>query len=50
MKNNIFAPQNNIVKGKIKLNGSKSISNRVLIIEALSGKKIKIDKERGNNH
>lgn len=43
MKNNIFAPQNNIVKGKIKLNGSKSISNRVLIIEALSGKKIKID-------
>lgn len=43
MKNNIFAPQNNIVKGKIKLNGSKSISNRVLIIEALSGRKIKIE-------
>lgn len=44
MKNNsVFAPQNNVVRGKIELNGSKSISNRILIMEALSGKKIKIE-------
>jgi len=35
--------KNKIVKGKIKLAGSKSISNRVLIIRALSGDNFQID-------
>lgn len=39
----VQAPDSNLIKGTIKLNGSKSISNRVLIINALCNNKIQID-------
>lgn len=44
MKHTIqIAPPGRVIKGTIKLNGSKSISNRVLIIQALSKNNFNID-------
>ena len=42
-KFSVFSPQGNVVEGKIRLNGSKSISNRVLIMRALSGEDFLIE-------
>lgn len=36
-------PESSFLKGTIQLNGSKSISNRVLIIDALCGNQLKIE-------
>src|SRR4051812_23944932 len=39
----INKPASSFIKGSIQLNGSKSISNRVLVINALSGFKIEME-------